>query len=89
MSKKYEFLKDETKTTKVRYISFMGEYHRYDFAFMEHEEDPAKIIVLFLQKNRLAVIGKHSLNEPGNIEHNLHVSEIEAGEIRRFFREII
>ncbi|NAP01034.1 DUF3055 family protein [Halomonas sp. MG34] len=46
MASKFEILKDETKTKELRYISFMGNYQRYDFALMNHEEDPDKTVVI-------------------------------------------
>ncbi|MFC4558645.1 SAV0927 family protein [Virgibacillus kekensis] len=89
MKEKFDILKDETKSKEVRYISFMGNLQRYDFAFMQNEENPDKSIVIYLQKNRFAVLGKEELEKEGEIEHIFHETEMEADEIREFLRNML
>ncbi|SDQ28649.1 SAV0927 family protein [Virgibacillus salinus] len=89
MGDKFDYLKDETVTKEVRYISFMGKLQRYDFAFMQHEENPKKHIVIYLQKNRFALLGKDDLYKKGEIEHIFHETQMEADEIREFLEEIL
>lgn len=89
MGQKFEILKDETKTKELRYISFMGNYQRYDFALMKHEENPEKMVVIYLQKNRFIVLGKEDLDNQRNIEHFLHETAMEADEVRTFLKEIL
>ncbi|WP_090085053.1 SAV0927 family protein [Lentibacillus persicus] len=89
MKNKFDYLKDETVTKEMRYISFMGNLQRYDFAFMENEESPEKYTVINLQKNRFAVLGRDDLDEEGHIEHIFHESPMEADEIREFLKEVL
>ncbi|SFA91194.1 Protein of unknown function [Lentibacillus halodurans] len=89
MSNHFEFLKDETVTREIRYISFMSSLKRYDFAFMKNEENPGKYTVINLQKNRFAVLGKDDLSKKGDIEHTFHESQMEADEIRKFLKEVL
>lgn len=89
MASKFEILKDETKTKELRYISFMGNYQRYDFALMNHEEDPDKTVVIHLQKNRFIVVGKEDLNNNRDVEHILHETAMEADEVRAFLKEVL
>ncbi|HLR62759.1 MAG TPA: SAV0927 family protein [Lentibacillus sp.] len=89
MENKFEFLKNEVVTREIRYISFMSKLKRYDFAFMKSEEKPDKYIVIHLQENRFALLGKEELSEKGHIEHVFHESEMEADEIRDFLREVL
>lgn len=87
MADKYKVLIDETVQQNVRYLSFMGNFQRYDFAIMDDRESDNKIVI-DLRKNRFAVLGKEDLNEEGGIEHTFHVTEMEADELRGFFKGI-
>lgn len=89
MGKEFNYLKDETKIKEVRYISFMGDLQRYDFAFKKNEENPRKQVVIYLQKNRFAILGKEDLSEEGEIEHVFHETEMEGDEIRAFLKNIL
>ncbi|WP_077327766.1 SAV0927 family protein [Virgibacillus siamensis] len=89
MDKSFDILKDETQTKEIRYISFKGNLQRYDFALMQHEEDPSKLVVIYLQKNRFAFLGKEDLDKEGEIEHVFHETEMEADEIRAFLRGVL
>lgn len=88
---KFDYLKDETITREVRYVSFMGNLQRYDFAFMEHEDedDSNKQIVIYLQKNRFAALGKEDIEKKGELENIFHETEMEADEIRTFLRSVL
>lgn len=87
MADKYKVLIDETVQQNVRYLSFMGNFQRYDFAIMDDRESDNKIVI-DLRKNRFAVLGKEDLNEEGEIEHTFHLTEMEADELRGFFKGI-
>ncbi|TFJ92772.1 SAV0927 family protein [Lentibacillus salicampi] len=89
MENKFNYLKDEVVTRKIRYVSFMSRLKRYDFAFMKNEENPDKYTVIHLQKNRFAVLSKDDLAKKGEIEHTFHESEMEADEIRAFLRGVL
>lgn len=87
MADKYKVLIDETVQQNVRYLSFMGNFQRYDFAIMDDRESDNKIVI-DLRKNRFAVLGKEDLNEEGEIEHTFHLTEMEADELRGFFKGV-
>lgn len=89
MGSKFEYLKDETITREIRYVSFMSSLKRYDFAFMKNDENPDKYTVINLQKNRFAVLDKDDLSKKGDIEHTFHESQMEADEIREFLKEVL
>lgn len=89
MGKKFDYFKDENVTREIRYVSFMGNLQRYDFAFMQSEMEPHKKIVINLQKNRFTILGKEDLSKKGDIEHTFHESQMEADEIREFLKEIL
>ncbi|WP_404453883.1 DUF3055 domain-containing protein [Virgibacillus necropolis] len=83
MSNKFKVLEDQTAQQDVRYISFMGNFRRYDFAIMDEKESDKKLVI-DLRKNRFAVLGEDDFKEEGTIEHTFHVTEIEADELREF-----
>ncbi|CDQ39203.1 MULTISPECIES: SAV0927 family protein [Virgibacillus] len=89
MSTNYELIKDETITKEVRYISFMGNLQRYDFAFIQSEECPNKTIIINLRKNRFTEITKEDLQDRGRIEHIFQETNMEADEIRNFLKEVL
>ncbi|WP_099160004.1 SAV0927 family protein [Virgibacillus ndiopensis] len=86
MGNKFEYLQDKTVTKEVRYVSVMGNFKRYDFAFVE---EGSKKLVIDLHKNRFAVLGKEEIEKHGEIEHIFHVTEMEADELRDILREIL
>ncbi|MEI5907841.1 DUF3055 domain-containing protein [Bacillus spongiae] len=83
------FLYDDMEETKTRFVSFMGEYQRYDLAIMTTERYYGKKLVLDIQGGRFAIIGNDDLDEPGYIENVYKVSEEEANELRAFLTDIV
>ncbi|MFS0863665.1 DUF3055 domain-containing protein [Fredinandcohnia sp. 179-A 10B2 NHS] len=88
MSERF-FLYDDTIETKTRFVSFMGEYQRFDLAIVKSDRYYGKHIVLNILSNRFAIIGRDDLDEPGYIEHAYQISEEEAEELRSFLYEIV
>ncbi|WP_163971561.1 SAV0927 family protein [Oceanobacillus halotolerans] len=88
MRNQFELIRDETVTKKVRYVSFMGNFKRYDFAFME-SEDPDKTAIIDLTTKRYAVLGKNDLSEGISIAHTFQLSEMEADEVRKFLEGVL
>lgn len=88
MAEKYRLLKDETIEQEVRYLSFMGNFRRYDFAIMDEKESD-KNLVIDLRNNRFAVLGEEDFSKEGSIEHTFHVTEMEADELREFFGKVL
>ncbi|GGE80650.1 DUF3055 domain-containing protein [Priestia taiwanensis] len=88
MSERF-YLYDQTSDTKTRFISFMGEEQRHDFALLYSDQYYGKTVVLDIQRNRFAIIGHDDLNEPGYIEYAFQVDEAVAEEMTDFLREVI
>lgn len=88
MSERF-FLYDDTIDTQTRFVSFMGEYQRYDLAIVISDRYYGKHVVLNILSNRFAIIGRDDLDEPGYIEHAFQLSEEEAEELRSFLYEIV
>ncbi|ASK62861.1 cytoplasmic protein [Virgibacillus phasianinus] len=88
MANKYKILKDEEVEQEVRYLSFMGNFRRYDFAIM-NARDNNKKVVIDLRNNRFAVLNKEDIMEEGGIEHTFHVTEIEADELREVLGAVL
>lgn len=89
MANKYNVLTDETVEQEVRYLSFMGNFHRYDFAIMDARGENNKKVVIDLRKNRFATVSKEDFFVEGTIEHTFNVTEIEADELREFLGDIL
>jgi hypothetical protein len=78
------FLYDEVEEHKVRYVSFMGENHRFDLAIVDSNRYYGKKLVLDIQGGRFAIVGRDDLEEPGYLEHAYNLNEVDAGELRTF-----
>lgn len=83
------YLYDETEETKTRFVSFMGENQRFDLAIMATSRYYGKQIVLDMQSNRLAIIGKDDLEEPGYLEYAFNLNENDAEDLRNYLYEVI
>lgn len=82
------FLYDEQEKTETRFLSFMGENHRFDLAIVRTGRYYGKQLVLDIQSGRFAIIGSDDLDEEGYLEHVYNLSEEDAHELREFLREI-
>jgi hypothetical protein len=83
------FLYDDTITTQTRFVSFMGENQRHDLALMFSDRYYGKVLVLDIQRNKFAIIGKDDLDEPGYLEYAYNLDEETAEELRSFLYEIV
>ncbi|EGK07836.1 DUF3055 domain-containing protein [Kroppenstedtia eburnea] len=81
-------LYDESETTQTRFISFVGEAHRFDLGITVTDRFYGKLLVFNIQSNRYALIGEDDLEEPGYIEHVYGISEAEAAELRDFLHTL-
>ncbi|MEQ6377126.1 DUF3055 domain-containing protein [Bacillaceae bacterium S4-13-56] len=89
MSEERFFLYDENNSVDSRFVSFVGEYNRFDLAIITTDRYFGKKIVLDIQGNRFAIIGQDDVEEPGYLEHAYNLSEVEADELRDFLKEVI
>ena len=83
------YLYNDLLDTKTRFVSFMGEESRYDFAITITDRFYGKKLVLNLQSNRFAIIGHDDLEEEGYLEHAFQITEAEASELNDFLMEFI
>ncbi|CRK81602.1 DUF3055 domain-containing protein [Neobacillus massiliamazoniensis] len=88
MTERY-FLYDDTENTKTRFVSFLGENHRFDFAIVQTNRHYGKHLVLDMQGNRFAIIGHDDLEEEGYLEHAFQLNEHDAEELRSFLSELV
>ena len=82
-------LYDDTTETKTRFISFAGEYGRYDFCIIYSDRFFGKVILLNMLSNRFAIIGQDDLMEEGFLEKNFQVSAEEATKLKDFLQDFI
>jgi len=83
------FLYDDTTETKTRFVSFLGERQRFDLAIVKTDRFYGKYLVLDMQSNRFAIIGRDDLDEPGYLEYAYRLSEEDANDLRSFLNEFI
>ncbi|AKU26237.1 DUF3055 domain-containing protein [Geobacillus stearothermophilus] len=83
------YLYDDTVEAAVRFVSFVGERQRFDLALIETDRFYGKYLVLDLQSNRFAILGRDDLEEPGYIERAYALSEQDADELRAFLDECL
>ncbi|KGP70823.1 DUF3055 domain-containing protein [Pontibacillus yanchengensis] len=89
MTEEQFFLYDEAENTQTRFVSFMGDAHRYDLAILTSTRYYGKKIVIDLQGSHYAILGQDDLEEEGYLEHAYNLTEVEAEELREFLREIV
>lgn len=83
------YLYDEKEDTKTRFVSFMGEHHRFDLAIIQTNRYYGKALVLSIQNGKFAIIGQDDLEKEGYIEHAFQISAEEAQELSAFLSEIV
>ncbi|MBB6281831.1 DUF3055 domain-containing protein [Geobacillus subterraneus] len=83
------YLYDDTIQAVVRFVSFVGERQRFDLALIETDRFYGKSIVLDLQSNRFAILGRDDLEEPGYLERAYQLDEQDAGDLRAFLDECL
>ncbi|SFB12637.1 MULTISPECIES: DUF3055 domain-containing protein [unclassified Bacillus (in: firmicutes)] len=83
------FLYDDTENTKTRFVSFVGENHRFDLAITQTDRHYGKALVLDMQGSRFAIIGPDDLQEEGYLEYAYQLNESDAEELRSFLMEMI
>jgi hypothetical protein len=83
------FLYDDIENTRTRFVSFMGEQQRFDLAVVQTDRYYGKHLVLDLQGNRFAIIGRDDLEEEGYLESIFKLTNEEGDELRSFLNEIV
>ncbi|MBM7586209.1 hypothetical protein JOC86_002751 [Bacillus pakistanensis] len=83
------FLYDDIEDTRTRFVSFMGEQQRFDLAVVQTDRYYGKHLVLDLQGNRFAIIGRDDLEEEGYLESIFKLTDGEGDELRSFLNEIV
>lgn len=80
---------DEQESVETRFISFKGEFYRYDLAVMSSERFGSDKLVMNLNENKFILLNKESLEERGYLEHTLQLTDMVADDLRSFLRNII
>ncbi|MDF2557014.1 MAG: hypothetical protein K0R71_842 [Bacillales bacterium] len=87
--KEFELLYDDISETKTRFISFVGEYGRYDLCLLYSNRFYGKVIVLNMLSNKFVIIGEDDLFEESFLETSFQIDTNEAVELRIFLKELI
>lgn len=80
---------DEEEAVTTRFVSFKGDFYRYDLAIMSSERFNTDKLVLNLNDNKYIRLNKESLNERGFLEHTLQLTDIVADDLRSFLKDIL
>lgn len=83
------FIKNEEESINSRFVSFKGEFSRYDLAVLSSERFAPDKLVIDLNDNDYVRLNKETLEEEGYLEHALHITELAADDLRRFLRGVI
>lgn len=83
------FLYDDTEDTQTRFVSFVGEYGRYDLAILKSDRFFGKALVLNMQGSKFGIIGPDDLEEEGYVAHILGLDDDEASEVESFLGQIV
>lgn len=83
------YLYDDIEQTKTRFVSFVGINQRFDLALVQSDRHYGKQLVLDLQGNRFAIIGRDDLQEEGYLEYAFSLNEEDAEELRSYLSEVI
>lgn len=82
-------LYDDTTETKTRFISFEGEFGRYDLCLIYSDRFFGKVVVMNMLSNRFAIIGEDDLSEDSFLESSFQIGTDEATELKEFLEELI
>jgi hypothetical protein len=82
-------LYDDITETKTRFISFAGDYSRYDLCLIYSDRFFEKVVVLNMLSSRFAIIGQDDLEEEGFLEDNYQIDINEAAELKEFLTGLI
>jgi len=83
------YLYDDTVQAAVRFVSFVGERQRFDLALIKTDRFYGKSVVLDMQSNRFAILGRDDLEEPGYLERAYQLDEQDANDLRAFLDECL
>jgi hypothetical protein len=84
-----QILFDETEETRTRYLGFILEGNRYDFALNYSGHFFGKTLVTCLQSNRSALLDSRDTDHPEYIAATFGLKEEEAQHLAHFLRELL
>lgn len=83
----FMYLYDDTVQTNTRFVGFMGETVRFDLVIMRTDRFYGKMVVMDLQSNKFAIIGRDDLEEEGYLEFAFGINEEAAQELKSFLEQ--
>lgn len=86
---KYHLLYDDRLETKTRFISFEGEFGRYDFCLIYSDRFFGKTLLLNMLSNRYAIVGEDDLSEEGFLENSFQMGLDEATELKEYLKDLL
>ena len=86
-----DILYEEIETSNIKYLSFIGDksFHRFDLAIIITARFYGKILVIDLQSNKNAIIGKDDLEEEGYLEHAFNLSDVAATDLTEYLIQYV
>lgn len=85
----FHFLYDISEDTTVRYVSFFTDNERFDLAIIRSDRFFGKTLVLDMQANKLAIMGKDDLEEDGYLEYAFGITADAAEDLKEFLDHIV
>ena len=81
-----DVLYEEIETSKVKYISFIGDAssHRFDLAIINSTRFYGKFIVLDIQSRKNDIIGADDLDDHLYLKHSFQLSDEAAMDLHEF-----
>lgn len=80
-----QILYEETVTSKIKYISFIGASNRrFDLAIINTEHFYGKRLVIEILSGKTVILGKEDLEDPGFLGDAFGLSEKEGNDLYEF-----
>ena len=79
------FLMDESEIQSNRFVCFITDHHRYDFAIIDTKQFSGNSIVLSLQNNRMILMCEEDIEDSEYWAPKLGVEEEDTKAIQSFF----
>ncbi len=83
------YINNEQEESHTRFISFKGDYERFDLAIITSNSFGNDCLVLDMNSNKFTRLNAETLNKPSYVEHAFQFSEIEAEDFRSFIKPFL
>ena len=81
-------LYEETETSNIKYISFIGSSNtRFDLAIIQTDRFFGKQLVILIQSGRTAIIGRDDLEDPDYLQEAFRLTEEETKDLNEYLSQ--